>query len=140
MPTLFTRIIAGELPARFLWKDERCVVFLDAQPLRPGHALVVPRVEVDQWLDITADLAAHLMTTAHALGRAQMRVFRPARVGLMIAGMGVPHVHLHVVPIERESDLHFENAERNPDPRALDSAAAAIRAELVALGYPHASA
>jgi len=137
MVSVYTRIFAGEIPARFVWKDETCAAFLDIQPLRPGHVLVVPRVEVDHWLDVDADLAAHLVRVAHAIGQAQQAVFRPARVGLMIAGMGVPHVHLHVVPIERESDLHFENADRRPAPAALDRAAAALRAELRARGCEH---
>ena len=99
MPTLFTRIIDGEIPGRFVWRDSQCVVFLTIAPMRPGHALVVPRAEIDHWLDLDDVLAAHLTKVAQTVGRAQMTAFSPARVGLIIAGLEVPHTHLHVIPI-----------------------------------------
>lgn len=130
MPTVFTRIIEGELPARFVWRDERCVAFLSIAPLQPGHILVVPREEIDHWIDVDPGLAAHLVQVAQKIGRAQDAVFSPARVGLMIAGMEVPHVHLHVVPITAEADLHFERADHSPDEAMMDDAAERIRVEL----------
>ena len=135
MPTIFTRIIEGELPGRFVWRDERCVAFLSINPLKQGHTLVVPIEEVDHWIDLAPDLAQHLMVVSQHLGTALQRAFNPARIGLMVLGMEVPHVHLHVVPMNAESDLHFEKAARNPDPADLDRAADAIRAELRALGH-----
>lgn len=129
MASIFTRIINGELPGRFLWRDDRCVSFLSIAPLRPGHALVVPVEEVDHWLDLDPDLAAHLMTVAQRIGRAQQAAFDPARVGLIIAGMEVPHAHLHVIPIDRESDLHFANARPATDDE-LDAVAARLAAAL----------
>lgn len=134
MPTLFTRIIEGELPGRFVWRDDRCVAFLTINPLQPGHTLVVPLVEVDHWIDLDDDLAAHLMLVAKRIATAQQEAFRPTRVGLMIAGLEVPHTHLHVVPISDVHDLDFANAERDPDAAALDEAAGALRA---ALGTDH---
>ena len=130
MPTLFTRIIGGELPGRFVWRDERCVAFLSIAPLRPGHTLVVPIEEVDHWIDLEPDLAAHLLTVAHRIGRAQQAAFAPARVGLIIAGMEVPHTHLHIVPITREADLHFENADTGASAESLDDAADRLRTAL----------
>lgn len=135
-PSVFTQIIEGQLPARFVWKDERCVAFLTIAPLRPGHTLVVPRAQIDHWLDVPADLLAHLMTVAQRIGRALQRAFQPTRVGLVIAGFEVPHVHLHLIPANDLRDLDFSRAERNPDPAALDAAAARIRAALRELGYP----
>ena len=135
MPTLFTRIINGEIPGRFVWKDERCVAFLTINPLRPGHTLVVTRAEVDHWLDLEPDLAAHLMQVAQAIGTAQQHAFKPVKVGLMIAGLEVPHVHLHVVPISGLGDLNFANQDLHAKPEELDRAAAAVRASLRALGY-----
>jgi histidine triad (HIT) family protein len=135
MPTIFTRIIHGELPGRFVWKDDRAVAFLSINPLRPGHTLVVPRKETDHWIDLDDDLAGHLMRVARAVGEAQQRAFSPERIGMTILGMEVPHVHLHVVPIESERDMDFARAERSPDPAALDDAADRIRGELRALGY-----
>ena len=111
MTTLFTRIIDGELPGRFVHTDERCVAFLTIAPLQPGHTLVVPRDEVDHWIDLDPDVTAHLMRVAQRIGLAQQRAFSPARVGLIIAGMEVPHTHLHVVPIRTEADLDFAHAD-----------------------------
>ena len=130
MASLFTRIINGELPARFVWQDDKCVAFLSIRPLRPGHTLVVPRAEVDHWLDADADLLAYLMKTAQMVGRAQMAAFKPARIGMMIAGLEVPHLHIHVVPIRGMQDLDFANQVPNPDEAMMDSAAAAIRQQL----------
>ena len=134
MASIFSRIIAGELPARFVWKDERCVAFLSNRPLRPGHTLVVPQLEVDRWLDLEADLLSHLVTTAQMIGKAQMAGFKPARIGLMLAGLEVPHVHFHVVPIRGVHDLDFGNQDPNPDAAMMDRAAETIRTELRRLG------
>lgn len=134
MATIFTRIIEGELPGRFVWRDDRCVAFLSIAPLSLGHTLVVPIAEVDHWLDVDPDLAAHLMTVSQAVGKAQQVAFQPARVGLIIAGMEVPHTHLHVLPINAESDLHFANARSLPDEQ-MDDAADRLRAALDHLGF-----
>ena len=130
MPTIFTRIIDGELPGRFVWKDEHCVAFLSINPLQAGHTLVVPRAEVDHWLDLDPALTVHLTRVSQTIGRALMAAFRPLKVGMMIAGLEVPHVHLHVVPIKGLRDLDFANAERNPRDADLDAAADKIRAAL----------
>ncbi len=130
MASVFTRIIEGELPGRFVWRDERSVAFLSIAPIRPGHVLVVPIEEVDHWIDLEPDLAAHLMVVSRTIAWAQQAAFRPARVGLMIAGLEVPHTHLHLVPIGSERDLDFANADHDPDPAALDDAAERIRQAL----------
>lgn len=139
MPSLFTQIIAGELPARFVWKDDRCVAFLTIHPLRPGHTLVVPREEIDHWLDLDPALASHLTIVAQSIGRAVQRVFEPAKVCLMIAGLEVPHTHLHVFPIRELTDINPANQDLHPDPRALDCAAQDIRTTLRTLGFAQAS-
>jgi histidine triad (HIT) family protein len=110
MATLFTKIIQGEIPGVFVWKDDVCVVFMSINPLRPGHVLVVPRIEVDHWLDCPEDVRDHLMGVAQKIGQAQMKVYRPERIGLMIAGLEVPHLHIHVVPMDGVHDLDFANA------------------------------
>jgi histidine triad (HIT) family protein len=134
MPTIFTRIIDGELPGRFVWRDDVCVAFLSINPLRPGHTLVVPRAEVDHWIDLDPDVNAHMMRVAQEIAAVQQRVFAPVRIGLMIAGLEVPHVHLHVVPIDGMQDLDFARADKDPDPVALDDAAARIRDALRTAG------
>lgn len=126
MATIFSKIIEGELPGRFVWRDERCVAFLSINPLRPGHTLVVPIEEVDHWIDVDPALMNHLTGVAHTIGRAQQQAFRPTRIGLMIAGLEVPHVHLHVVPISDIHDLDFSNADTDPSPEMLDRAQASL--------------
>lgn len=139
MASIFSRIIAGELPARFVWKDDDCVAFLSNRPLRPGHTLVVPKLEVDHWLDIDADLLAHLVETAQSIGKAQMAGFKPERIGLMLAGLEVPHCHFHVVPIRGLHDLDFGNQDPNPDATMMDEAAETLRRELRKLGFAEAA-
>ena len=140
MATIFTRIIESKLPARFVWKDDECVAFLSNRPLRPGHALVVPRLEIDHWLDLEPSLLERLTEVAQAIGRAQMAAFKPARIGMMLAGLEVPHCHFHVVPIRGLNDLDFGNQDPNPDPASMDEAAQAIRRELRKLGHAQVSA
>lgn len=130
MTTIFTRIIEGELPGRFVWRDDQCVAFLSINPLQPGHTLVVPIAEVDRWTDLPVDLATHLMRVAHTIGCAQQAAFDPVRVGLIIAGLEVPHCHLHLVPIRSMDDLDFAHADTNPDLASLDAAAARLLAAL----------
>ncbi|TME08656.1 MAG: HIT family protein [Chloroflexi bacterium] len=135
MPSIFSRIIAGELPARFVWKDDRCVAFLSNRPLRPGHTLVVPRLEVDHWLDADPELLGSLSLTAQVIGKAQMAAFDAARIGVLIAGLEVPHLHIHVVPIRGLHDLDFGNQDPNPDEGMMDRAAQAIRDQLREQGH-----
>lgn len=135
MASIFTRIINGEIPGRFVWRDSVAVAFLDVRPLAPGHCLVVPMVEVDRWTDLDAPTAAHLMTVAHAVANAQQLVFSPPRVGLMIAGFEVPHVHVHVFPTQGMGNFDFAQANTSPDPTELDQHAVALRAALRAAGH-----
>jgi histidine triad (HIT) family protein len=135
MPTIFTRIIRGELPGRFVWRDERAVCFLTINPITTGHALVVPIEEIDHWVDLDLELARHLMGVAHAVGAAQMRAFSPPRIGMMIAGLEVPHTHLHVLPIASEGDLSFSKADPSPDPGVLDDATTRLRDALRDTGH-----
>jgi len=135
MPSVFTKIIRGELPGRFVWKDERAVAFLTINPVKPGHTLVVPRDAVDHWIDLEPALAHHLSDVCLGVGRALQRAFSPAKVGQAIVGLEVPHVHVHLVPIHAISDLDFSKADPSPKPEALDAAAAKIRAALRELRY-----
>jgi diadenosine tetraphosphate (Ap4A) HIT family hydrolase len=130
MPSVFTMIIDGDLPGRFVYRDDIAAAFLTIEPITPGHTLVVPVVEVDHWIDLEPDIAKHLMTVAQRVGQALDRVFEPTRVAMIIAGLEVPHTHLHVVAIESESDLSFARADRNPDPAELDRIAERLAAEI----------
>jgi histidine triad (HIT) family protein len=130
MPTLFTRILDGDLPARFVWKDDECGAFLSINPLQPGHTLVVPRSEVDHWIDLAPEQMSHLVRVSQTIGRALMAAFQPAKVGMTLVGLEVPHVHIHLVPIRGIFDMDFTKAERNPREEDLESAAGKIRAAL----------
>ncbi|MEM8903402.1 MAG: HIT family protein [Actinomycetota bacterium] len=135
MPTIFTRIIDGELPGHFVWRDERAVAFLSINPLQPGHTLVVPLDEIDHWLDAPTDLNAHLMGVAQAVGAVLQAEYEPTRVALMIAGLEVPHLHLHVVPMRGVHDLDFANAAAHVDPDELAAHADRIRGGLRAADH-----
>jgi histidine triad (HIT) family protein len=130
MPTIFTRIIDGELPGRFVWRDDTCVAFLSIAPIAAGHTLVVPIAEVDHWLDLDPAVAAHLMAVSQEIGKAQMAAFSPVRVGLIVAGLEVPHCHQHLIPIDSEADLRFDRADASVPAAALDDAADRLRAAL----------
>ena len=135
MSTLFSRIITGEIPARFVWRDERCVAFLTIAPLRPGHTLVVPRAEVDEWTDADDELITHLMVVARRIGAAQKTGFDAPRAGVIIAGFEVPHLHVHVFPSWGIDDFDFDNAKRDPEHTELDAAADTLRQALRATGH-----
>ena len=134
MPSIFTRIIDGELSGVFVWRDDRCVAFLSINPMRTGHTLVVPREEVDHWIDLEPDLAAHLFRVAQTIGQAQDRALDARRVGVLVVGDEVPHVHVHVVPFDSAVELSFANADPNPPAGSLEAAAEKIRAALRDLG------
>jgi diadenosine tetraphosphate (Ap4A) HIT family hydrolase len=129
MPTVFTRIINGELPGRFVHTDEVAVVFLSIAPVTPGHALVVPRLEVDQWTDAPDDVLRHLMAVAKKVGEAAKEAFGAPRAGLLIAGLEVPHLHVHVFPMWSMGDFDIGRAKPATD-ADLDDAAAKLRAAL----------
>jgi histidine triad (HIT) family protein len=131
MSTLFTKILDGEVPGRFVYRDDISAAFLTIAPITPGHTLVVPVAEVDHWVDLDDETAAHLMLVAKRVAAAQQRVFQPRRVGMMIAGMEVPHTHLHVLPIGSESDLDFAKARPDTPAEELDRIAEQLRTELV---------
>ena len=133
--TVFSRIINGELPGRFVWKDESCAAFLSIGPIAPGHTLVVPRAEVDLWTDAEPELMAHLVTVAQTIGKVQVEAFGARRAGLMIAGYEVPHLHVHVWPSNSLDDFDLDKVDNNPDPAEMDAAAEKIRAGLRVAGH-----
>lgn len=134
MATLFTRIIDGEFPGRFVWWDSTCVAFLTIAPIRDGHTLVVPRAEIDQWVDADEATLAHLMRVAREIGAAQLTAFGGERAGLVIQGYGVPHLHLHVFPSHGPEDFHEIEGQPASD-EALDNAARRLRSALVERGH-----
>lgn len=130
MASVFTKIIDGELPGRFVYSDESVVAFLTIAPLKPGHTLVVPRREVASWLDLPAEEVTALWAACHTVGRAIDSAFSPGRVAALLLGLEVPHVHVHLVPIDSEAEVRFDRADTDPDPAALDDAQRRIREAL----------
>lgn len=135
MATLFTRIIDGEIPGRFVWADDRAVVFATIAPIADGHVLVVPRAEVDRFTEADDDLLAHLMVVARTVGRAQEAAWEGTRAALVVAGFEVPHLHVHVVPARGEGELSFANARSDVPAADLDAAAERLRDALRTQGH-----
>ena len=132
MSSVFTKIINGELPGRFVYRDETCVAFLSIEPLRYGHTLVVPVEEVDKWTDLDPTTWARLNAVALEIGAAIKTAFDTPRTGYIIAGFDVPHTHIHLFPTEKMEEYDFAKAYAADatDPAAMDEAAARIRQHL----------
>jgi diadenosine tetraphosphate (Ap4A) HIT family hydrolase len=134
MPSIFTRIINRELPGRFVYEDDDVVAFLTIEPMTQGHTLVVPRAEIDQWQNVDAEAFNRVMTVSQSIGKAVCKAFDADRAGVIIAGLEVPHLHVHVFPARSLSDFGFAGVDRNPSPESLDEAQAKIKAALAELG------
>lgn len=134
MPNVFTKIIEGEVPGSFVWRDAECVAFMSINPLRRGHTLVVPRMEVDHWIDAPDGVRDYIFGVAQTIGQAIQAAYNPHRVGLMIAGLEVPHLHIHLVPMQDVHDLDFANAAVSVERSDLEAAAELIRVELRSMG------
>lgn len=135
MTTLFTRIIDGELPGRFVWADDVAVAFTTIAPITDGHTLVVPRVEIPELTQAPDDVLAHLTRVARTIGQAQQAAWSAPRIALLVAGFEVPHLHLHVLPAWDEASLTFANARHDLPAADLDAAAERVRAALVDAGH-----
>ncbi len=130
MPSVFTRILDRELPGRFVYEDDACAAFLTIAPVTPGHTLVVTRREVDDWLELTDDERNALWAACATVAKGIDQVFQPAKVAAMLVGLEVPHVHVHLIPINSEAQLDFGKADSNVDPEVLDQVAASIKAAI----------
>jgi diadenosine tetraphosphate (Ap4A) HIT family hydrolase len=135
MSTLFSRIINGEIPGRFVWREDDVVAFLTAGPLADGHTLVVPVEEVDRWTDARPELFTRVMEVAQKIGAVQVDVFGAARAGLIVAGYEINHLHVHVWPSNSMADFDFGSADHHPDPAQLDANAEKLRGGLRAAGH-----
>lgn len=133
MATVFTKIINGELPGRFVYEDDEVVAFLTIQPMTQGHTLVVPREEIDQWQDVDPVAFNKVMGVAQLIGKAVCKAFGSERAGVIIAGLEVPHLHVHVFPAYNLTDFGFAHVDRNPSPQSLDQAQAKIKEALAQL-------
>jgi len=129
MSTIFTKIINGEIPCHKIAEDDRYFAFLDIRPINDGHTLVIPKAEVDYLFDLDDDLLAGIMTFAKPIAKAIEKVVPCERVGVIVAGIEVPHAHVHLVPFSNMGQLTFANA-READHARLAELAEQIRAGL----------
>ncbi|MDR6938946.1 HIT family protein [Arcanobacterium hippocoleae] len=132
--SIFTKIIDGEIPGRFVWQDEVCVAFATIEPVEAGHVLLVPRIEVDKFYDLDPEIFAHLAKVAQIIGRAQAHAFGTSRAIMSIFGFDVPHVHLHLHPGSPDTVKKISTP-KMADGAALDAAMEKLRDSLCTLGY-----
>ncbi|OHR24058.1 HIT family protein [Corynebacterium sp. HMSC034A01] len=134
MSTVFSKIIAGDIPGRIVYQDDTVAAFLTIEPVAYGHTLVVPVEEIDKWTDIPADLWAHMNEVAQNIGAVIVDKFDAERAGYLIAGFEVPHAHIHVFPANDMSGYTLSSAMRHDETDAakMDAAAETIREALKA--------
>ena len=129
MATLFSRLVAGEIPCHKVAEDEECFAFLDINPVAVGHTLVIPKREVDYIFDLSDEELARLMAFAKRVARAQEAAIACKRVGLAVMGLEVPHAHIHLIPITKESDMYFGGEKLSLSQDELAKIAEKIRAK-----------
>ena len=120
--TIFSRIIAGEIPSYKIAENDKFFAFLDIFPLREGHTLVIPKLEVDKFFDVPDDYLAEMLLFAKPIARAIEQAFDCNRCGLSVVGLEVPHAHLHLVPIDSSDDLNFTRHKLKLSPEQLRAA------------------
>ena len=130
MASVFTKIINREIPGRFVYEDDDVVAFLTIEPMAQGHVLVVPRAEIDNWHDVEPEAFNRVMAVAQRIGKAVCSAFGTQRSGLIIAGLEVPHLHVHVFPARDLADFGFASVDRNPSQESLDEAQTKIKEAL----------
>ncbi len=126
MGSIFSQIIAGDIPCHRIHEDDDFLAFMDIRPMSPGHTLVIPKLEIDRFFDLPTDCLAKIMVFAKPIASAIEHVVPCERVGIMVAGLEVPHAHVHLVPIRTIHDLNFANA-RAADSEQLSRLAHQIR-------------
>ncbi len=131
MSSLFTRIIKGEIPCHKILENEEFLAFLDIKPITPGHTLVIPKKEIDYIFDLEDDLLGRLTIFSKKVAAMIKKEIVCKRIGIMVAGLEVPHTHIHLVPINAISDLNFAKAKPTPDDQ-LAKVAERIRVQISA--------
>jgi histidine triad (HIT) family protein len=115
MPSIFSRIVAREIPAHILREDDRFLALLDVRPIREGHTLVIPKEEIDDIFDVPDSILSGLMPFAKPVAKAIKEVTGAARVGIAVVGLEVPHAHVHLIPIDGLHDIDFRRAKPAED-------------------------
>ncbi|WEK37419.1 MAG: HIT family protein [Candidatus Pseudobacter hemicellulosilyticus] len=131
--TLFSKIIAGEIPSYKIAENDQFFAFLDIFPLQDGHVLVIPKIEVDKFFDVPDEYMANLLLFAKPIAQAIERAFDCNRCGLAVVGLEVPHAHLHLVPVNDMDDLNFTKGKKKRSPEQLKAAQEKILAQLTSV-------
>ena len=126
MSSLFTKIIQGEIPCHKVFETDTCFAFMDIRPVQNGHVLVVPKVEVDRFFDLSANQLADIMAFAQQVAGGIEKVFPCDRVGMSVIGLEVPHAHIHLMPINSLDDMDFTRPKGNGSPEHLKQVALQI--------------
>jgi histidine triad (HIT) family protein len=130
MATIFSKIIAGEIPSYRIHEDERFYAFLDIHPLAEGHTLVIPKAETDYLFDLEDDLLADMMVFAKKVALAIDQTMNCKRVGVAVLGLEVPHAHIHLIPINNLHDIEFSRPKLNFSEEEFKATAARISAAI----------
>ncbi|MBN8833888.1 MAG: HIT family hydrolase [Niastella sp. SCN 39-18] len=128
--SIFSKIIAGELPAYTIAEDENFIAFLDIAPLVKGHVLVVPKTEIDKVFDLPDDILAKILVFAKPIGKAIEKSFACNRCGISVVGIEVPHTHVHLIPINTANDLNFTRPKLKLEADEMKSIQQKIRSHL----------
>lgn len=128
--TIFSKIIKGEIPSFKIAENEKFYAFLDINPLVAGHTLVIPKIEVDKFLDMPDDYLSEILLFAKPIAYAIEKAFPCRRVGLSVVGLEVPHAHLHLIPLNTMNDINFTRKKLSPSKEDLQKAQQKILAEL----------
>lgn len=131
MPSIFSRIVAGEIPAYKIAEDDQFLAFLDVSPLAAGHVLVIPKQEVDYIFDLEDELYLGLQAFAKRIAVGLKKAIHCKRIGVAVIGLEVPHVHIHLVPMNNIGDLNFSKPKLNPSAEELKATAELISKELL---------
>jgi histidine triad (HIT) family protein len=132
MPSIFSRIIAGEIPCHKVAEDDRCLAFLDIRPVVFGHTLVVPKQEIDYLFDVPDELLEHMMTFSKKVAHVLQQEVECIRIGVMVAGLEVPHAHIHLIPMNSIGELSFTNPRPTFDNEQMAALASKLYAKLSA--------
>ena len=132
--TIFSRIIAGEIPSYKVAENDKFYAFLDINPVNWGHTLVVPKRETDYIFDISDDELAEMILFAKKVAKALKAAIPCRKIGVTVLGLEVPHAHIHLVPLQQEGDMDFHKKISNPDPERMKDIAAKVSAEFEKLG------
>lgn len=130
MATIFSKIIAGEIPCYKIAENDKFFAFLDISPMTKGHTLVVPKIEEDYLFDLADDLLSEMILFSKEIARAQKQTMDCVRVGVAVIGLEVPHAHIHLIPMITESDMNFKNPKLKLSPEEMQEIALKISNEI----------